>query len=421
MSDTRPAGGRHHRRIRDTPEATAALWTTAVGVQPAIAATEPAIASAARSAVAAEQSVAPPVVAGPPEPEVPAAEPVVAAPAEPEAPAAAEPEVPAAAPSTVAVTTPPGPRPGSRVVMRYKLPPGYPQPLTDVIGELVSVSPAVVVVRAQDGRIVQVSPDQVVALKGLGARPVATREIRSLELAAADGWPGTEQAWIDGWLVRSGHGFTRRANAAAPLGNAQRMGNLHSGETLDRLRAWFAARDQPLTLLLPDRLGAAPTGWTESPEVQVMAADIENLTLPNGESAVTVSDAPDSDWLATYHYRGAPLPDSATAVLTAVSEGEVAFGALGTPDTGGLAIARGAVTQAPDGRRWVGLSAVEVAPEHRRRGLGMLICAEMIRWGRDRGATHTYVQVEADNAGAIALYRTLGLVDHHRYRYATAP
>lgn len=394
MSDTRPAGGRHHRRIRDTPEATAALWTTAVGAQPAIAATEPAIAAAARSAVAAEQSAA----AGP-----------------------LEPEVPAAAPSTVAATTPPGPRPGSRVVMRYKLPPGYPQPLTDIIGELVSVSPAVVVVRAQDGRVVQVSPDQVVALKELGARPVATREIRSLELAAADGWPGTEQAWIDGWLVRSGHGFTRRANAAAPLGNAQRMGNLHSGETLDRLRAWFAARDQPLTLMLPDRLGAAPTGWTESPEVQVMAADIENLTLPSGESAVTVSDAPDAHWLSTYHYRGAPLPDSAAAVLTAVSEGEVAFGALGTPDTGFLAIARGAVTQAPDGRRWVGLSAVEVAPEHRRRGLGMLICAEMIRWGRDRGATHTYVQVEADNASAIALYRTLGLVDHHRYRYATAP
>ncbi|MGW0045207.1 N-acetylglutamate synthase, CG3035 family [Rhodococcus sp. NPDC003348] len=315
---------------------------------------------------------------------------------------------------------PTAPRLGSRVVLRYKLPPGYPQPLTDIIGELVALTPAVVV-RAEDGRVVQVSADQVVALKAIGPRRVTTREIRALELAAADGWPGTEQSWIDGWLARSGGGFTRRANAAAPLGRAHRIGDLHSSDTLDRLRAWYADRGQPLTLLLPHRLGAAPEGWTLSAEVQVMAADITNLTLPEGESLVTVSPEPGPGWLPLYHYRGAPLPESAPAVLASVRDGELGFGALGSPETELLAIARAAITEAPDGRRWVGLAAVEVAPAHRRRGLGMLICAEMIRWGRGRGATHAYVQVEADNAPAIELYRTLGLIDHHRYRYATAP
>lgn len=312
------------------------------------------------------------------------------------------------------------PRLGNRVVMRYRLPPGYPQPMTDVIGELVSLTPAVVV-HAADGRVVQVSPDQVVAMKAIGDRPVATREIRALELAAADGWPGIEHTWIDGWLTRYGGGFTRRANAAAPLGQAHRIGDLHSGDTADRLRGWYADRGLPLTLLLPDRLGSAPGGWSVSPQVQVMAADVANLTLPDGASLVSVSAEPGPDWLRLYHYRGARLPAQAPSTLAAVLSGELGFGALGDPATGPLAIARAAVTQAPDGRRWVGLAAVEVAPEHRRRGLGMLICAEMIRWGRDRGATHTYVQVDVHNAAALALYRTLGLVDHHRYRYATAP
>ncbi|GAA4487131.1 GNAT family N-acetyltransferase [Rhodococcus olei] len=312
------------------------------------------------------------------------------------------------------------PRLGNRVVLRYKLPPGYPQPLTDIIGELVALTPAVVV-HAPDGRVVQVSPDQVVALKAIGARPVATREIRALELAAADGWPGTEQAWIDGWLARHGGGFTRRANAAAPLGQAHRIGDLNSGDTLDRLRAWYAERGQPLTLLLPDRLGSPPDGWTVSADVQVLAADIANLTLPAGESLVSVTGEVGPHWLPLYHYRGAELPAPAPDVLSAVRDGELGFGALGSPDTELLAITRAAITEAPDGRRWVGLAAVEVAPEHRRRGLGLLICAEMIRWGRDHGATHAYVQVEAGNAAAIALYRTLGMVDHHRYRYATAP
>ncbi|MFD4179756.1 GNAT family N-acetyltransferase [Rhodococcus sp. NPDC058514] len=309
---------------------------------------------------------------------------------------------------------------GSRVVLRYKLPPGYPQPLTDIIGELVSLTPAVVV-RAPDGRVVQVVPDQVVALKSIGARPILSREIRALELAAADGWPGLEQSWINGWLARSGGGFTGRANSASPLGKADRIGDLYSGDTLERLQKWYADRDQPLRLLLPDRLGNAPDDWETSDEVLVMAAEIANLTLPDGESLVTVSGEPDDQWLPLYDHNGAALPDCAPEVLGAVRDGELGFGRLGSPSTELLAIARAAVTEAPDGRRWVGLSAVEVAAAHRRRGLGMLICAEMIRWGRDRGATHAYIQVVADNEAAIALYRTMGMLDHHRYRYAAAP
>ncbi|KLL96706.1 hypothetical protein NJ76_04050, partial [Rhodococcus sp. IITR03] len=57
---------------------------------------------------------------------------------------------------------------------------------------------------------------------------------------------------------------------------------------------------------------------------------------------------------------------------------------------------------APDGRRWVGLSTVEVAPEHRRRGLGTLVCGALLRWAREQGATHAYLQVEESNTAARA-------------------
>ncbi len=107
---------------------------------------------------------------------------------------------------------------GTRVVLRYRLPAGYSHPMTDVIGELVALDPAVVV-RTADSRLVQVAPDAVVALKALGARPIRTGEIRALENAAAAAWPGLEQGWIDGWLLRAGAGFTGRANSATPLGD----------------------------------------------------------------------------------------------------------------------------------------------------------------------------------------------------------
>ncbi len=312
---------------------------------------------------------------------------------------------------------------GSRVVLRYALPPGRSHPMTDVVGILEGVAPFVTV-RAADGSVVEVEPDRVIALKAVPARPVRTSEIRALELASADGWPGVEHAWIDGWLARYGHGFTGRANSAAPLGDPGTVGDLADsspGSTLDRLRDWYAERERPLRLLLPDRLGAVPPGWNLSDEVVVMGADIANLTLPRGPRTTTITDRPDSDWLALYRYRGSALPDFAVDVLDAVRGGTLGFGRIGAADSTLLAVARGSVTSAPDGRLWVGLTAVEVAQAHRRRGIGSLICGEMIAWGREQGATHACLQVAAENEGAQAMYRGLGFVAHHRYRYATEP
>ncbi|MFI6871456.1 GNAT family N-acetyltransferase [Nocardia sp. NPDC050406] len=304
---------------------------------------------------------------------------------------------------------------GRRVVVRYRLPEGYPQPLTDVIGELVSVDP--VTVRTADGEVVQIAADRVVAWKALGARPIRTKEIRALESAAADGWPGLQRGWIDGWQVRGGNGYTHRANSAVPLGSSGQPA-IASAETLHAIGEWYAARGLPLQLLLPDRLAPAPPGWRTWNETAVLAVDISNMVLPQGPSMARVDPEPSAEWLDTHGRRGEDEPAAPIdlEVLTAIRDGELGFATLGLPTP--IAIGRGAVTTAPDGLRWIGLSCVAVAAAHRRRGLGALLCAELIRWGATRGATHAYVQVEVDNEPALALYRELGFVDHHRYRYA---
>lgn len=300
---------------------------------------------------------------------------------------------------------------GARVALRYRLPPGHSHPMTDVIGELIESDAAVVAVEASDGRVVRVATDRVVALKALGARPIRTSEIRALERAAADGWSGVEQEWIDGWLLRAGHGFTGRANSATPIEPQA------SPSSLAAIENWFARRGLPPVLLLPDRLGDVPAGWTTRDETLVMAADIARLQLPS-ESVSLITDAPDDDWLGLYRYRGRPLPDGALEVITSVHDGVAGFARIGSAASEVLAIGRGAVTSAPDGRRWVGLTAIEVAESHRRNGLGTRICGETVVWGRELGATHAYLQVSATNTGAIAMYRAMGFVDHHRYRYA---
>ena len=102
-------------------------------------------------------------------------------------------------------------------------------------------------------------------------------------------------------------------------------------------------------------------------------------------------------------------------ILTAVAGGAVMFAS-----TAGAAVGRAAVTDATDGTRWVGLSAVRVAEAQRRRGHARDLCAALMVWGADRGATRAYVQVLAENSAAITLYESMGFAVHHRSRYVDA-
>ena len=287
------------------------------------------------------------------------------------------------------VTVPPV---GSRVSIRYRLPTGE---FTDVIGHVQRLDP--VVLRTKSGELVEIAPADVTAVRELSDAPVRASEIRALEHAAALAWPGNEQHWHDGWLLRAGGGYTSRANSAVPLDFSATIAALPG--VID----WYERRGLAPWLALPERL------------VPVRAAGIKNTRvmvndLSGGEAhpEVTLLDRPDPAWLTCYE-RDVPVP-----VLTAVIDGEVVFASVAG------AVGRGAVTTAPDSTVWLGISAVHVDSAHRRRGHACTLCRALIDWGARHGATRAYVQVLTDNAAAIALYSRLGFVLHHHHRYVDA-
>jgi GNAT superfamily N-acetyltransferase len=163
--------------------------------------------------------------------------------------------------------------------------------------------------------------------------------------------------------------------------------------------------------LLDAELGAR--GWPADQLTQVLAARLDALPPPTAPAPpVAVEPAPDDGWLALYR-GGKGAEGSARELLT--RHDTVAFANIRI-DGRTVAVGRGAVDEG-----WLGVMAVEVDPGYRRQGLAGAVMAALWRWGAQRGAVRSYVQVEVANEPALRLYTELGYAIHHEYHYRTAP
>lgn len=253
------------------------------------------------------------------------------------------------------------PEPGTRVTVRYRRPAGSVPPLTDAVGHLLEVDP-VVRVRTKTGAVVECSPADVVALRVLTDAPVRASAIRALEHAAAAAWPGAEHTWLDGWLLRAGRTADLCANSAVPLDISA------STATIPAIADWYDRRGLTPWLAFPDRLLRPPPGLAAEHTERVSVRDVPRVT-PASPPDPSVTPEQRERW-------------------------------------------RAAVTDAPDGTRWMCLS---VAGEPERQAGEALLA-----WGASRGATRACVQVGDDDTAGIALADALGFRLHHRRRYVPA-
>ena len=68
-----------------------------------------------------------------------------------------------------------------------------------------------------------------------------------------------------------------------------------------------------------------------------------------------------------------------------------------------------------------GLFEIATDAGERGQGHGRRLVLSALKWARLRGARDAWLQVEADNAPALALYRSLGFDEVYRYHYRRPP
>ena len=305
-------------------------------------------------------------------------------------------------------------RSGDVVSLRVSTPEGG----TEVVGTLLAATATTLSVRRRDGTLVEVAVADVVAGRVVAPAPSATVDVAELHRVMASGWRALEAEPLGEWLLRAAGGFTRRANSALVLGSP----GMPLAQAVGRVEQWYADRGLPARLQVPaseaDGLAEVlgPRGWTVATTTSVMTAEAAHVLRAAADAAdveVRIDSEPDDDWLAAYRSDAHPLPDVARRLLT--NHDNVAFASVRSADAC-ICVARIAV----DGP-WAGLFAVEVDPAHRRRGLARAVTAGAVRWAVERGARRCYLQVVADNSGAVTLWNRLGFGHHHDYVYATAP
>jgi GNAT superfamily N-acetyltransferase len=302
--------------------------------------------------------------------------------------------------------------------------------MSDAVGVLETWDDGVLKVRRKDGTVVEITQDTLVAGKVVPPAPARARThsavgVHELEQVAALGWQAAETERLGDWLLRASGGWTGRANSVLPLGDP----GMPVDGAIARVVEWYAARGLPPCFQVPLPLAAkldarlADAGWLAPEEVRdvlVLTGDVATVldgpaTIRATDAAlprVRLSPAPGPGWLSTYRYRGGPLPAAALDVLTRASA--PVFAEV-VADGVTLAVGRGAVEAG-----WIGITAMDTAPEARRRGFGRHVLTALIAHGRRAGAEHVYLQCSADNAPAVGLYSSLGLTEHHRYHYRVA-
>lgn len=246
--------------------------------------------------------------------------------------------------------------------------------------------------------------------------------ISELELVAAGCWLAPEQDRLGDWQLRAAEGFTGRANSALAVGDP----GVPLDQAIDHVVAWYTARGLPPTMAVAYPLGDPDgselnrrldqLGWsTRSGPAVVMCAGPGVIPAPNGAGTgkVRITSEPDDGWMSMYHYRGMDLPPIARTML--LSAPWQAFGSVRS-DGQTIAVARVAAAGG-----WAGFTAVEVSPDHRRRGLAMLLTSVLAEHAAGRAPGGYWLQVEERNTGARALYKRTGFADHHGYHYRIAP
>ena len=218
---------------------------------------------------------------------------------------------------------------------------------------------------------------------------------------------------LDGWLLAYDTGAVNRAKCAVPLRHAALDPAL-----LPAIEMCYADRGIPALFRIPDtpafealRVALKGRGYGAGRPTLVQVAAAATVARVASAAGVELAAAPDAAWAAVFLGAGFDPVDGASRVK-ALGRTPGALYASVREDGRALAAGVGAF-----GHGWASVHGMRTEQARRGQGLAGRVLAALAAAAPERGVERIFLQVEAENPPALALYRRAGFATAWAYEY----
>jgi GNAT superfamily N-acetyltransferase len=242
---------------------------------------------------------------------------------------------------------------------------------------------------------------------------------RRFEAAGFRAWPAASVHYDRTWVIRLTAGHTaKRLNSVNPIdpGDSRNM-----ADRIARAARRFEAYGRPLIFRMSPLAGEALSkhldgeGWERFSESLVMAMPLTDEAVADAMNQIPLKDMARFITAAiSVHGADPAIRPGLTEIISSIAPeaGLFLLEEAGEPVASGICVHDGDLA---------GLFEIATALNERRKGHGRRLVMSALKWAKLRGATIAWLQVEADNEAAIALYRSLGFEELYRYHYRKPP
>lgn len=239
-------------------------------------------------------------------------------------------------------------------------------------------------------------------------------DIKTIEDLSLNAWPSHQMELYDGWILRFSHFYTHRTNSVEQFGTS----TLSWREKIPYCEAAYKRWGTPAIFKISPLVSRDFDYMLENRnyEIQhttdVMIMELKEAWLDAPVCEVMVSKTIEREWIdglftlkeTTNAVHRAIVPTMYNAIskdticVSIRKQGEIVATGLGILD-----------------RDYVGVYAIHVREDFRKKGMARSLCTCILREGMKRGASKAYLQVVDGNQAAIELYKSLGFQNFYTY------
>jgi ribosomal protein S18 acetylase RimI-like enzyme len=241
-------------------------------------------------------------------------------------------------------------------------------------------------------------------------------DVARIEEAGLNALQTQQQLFYDGWVLRLSPGKAKRGRSvnahfgsslplARKIAYCERLYAAHCLPTLFRMTPF--AKPAELDAVL-DR-----GGYRRFDDTLVQTLDLAHARRAPARADVDIAAMPVAEFVAAVARLRGSTPEQQAAHLERLALSPLALHPL-VARVDGEAVACGQIACDDD---VAAIYDMVTAPDWQRRGLGSALVDALLAHARSRGARLMFLQVNDDNAPALAVYSKFGFATAYRYHY----